>query len=223
MSAASVPISGTGANSRIDRFALRIAKRTPVPVMSGRATPAIGNDQLSRRRLLFRALGASVLAILPLRLADPSTAQADGYCAAQCLGDATAANMARFHTLNVRAFGVDFAGPEDFNLYVASKIKAGGLGALVIVNEILQADRDIVASEIRYHYDAGKCGTPNCGDPRKYPLRPGCEICAEFCCFCPTGTVAAGCLPGGSASSCDRSCAACLQSKAGGFPVHGQC
>jgi hypothetical protein len=222
VSAASLPRDAP-TDSRIDRLALRIAKRSPAPLTAPCASPAIGNGQLSRRKLLTGALSASVLAILPLRLANPSAAQAEGYCAAACLNDATAAKTARFHKLNLRAFGADFAGPKDFNLYVASKIRSGGLGALVIANEILQADRDIVASEIRYHYDAGRCGTPNCGDSKKYPLRPGCEICAEFCCFCPSGVVAAGCLPNGDTSSCDRSCAACLQSKAGGFPVHGRC
>jgi hypothetical protein len=161
--------------------------------------------------------------MLPLRLANPTAAQAEGYCAAACLNDATAGQTARFHKCNLAAFGADFASARDFHLYVASKIKSGGLGALVILNEVLHADRCIVASEIRYHYDAGECGAPNCGDPKKYPPRPGCETCAEFCCFCPSGVVALGCLPNGDTSSCDRSCAACLQSKAGGFPVHGRC
>lgn len=189
------------------------------------ASPPEVDDErhLSRRKLFARAASAGAVAILPLGLANPADAQADGYCAAACLNDATTARTARLHKLNLAAFGVDFAGPEDFNRYVAAKIRSGGLGALLIVNEILHADRDIVASEIRYHYDAGQCGTPNCGDPNKYPRRPGCEACAEFCCFCPSGTVAAGCLPNGDTAGCDSSCAACLQSKAGGFPVQGRC
>ena len=223
MSAASLPRTGKVANSRIDRFALSIAKRSPVPVMAQRASTPIVNGQISRRRLLTRALSAGVVSILPLRLANPSAAQAEGYCAAQCLDDVNAADLARLTTCAKTAFGVDLPTMQDYTSYVASKIKFGGLGALVILTETARYDVCTVASEIRYHHDAGQCGTPNCGNPKKYPLRPGCESCTELCCFCPTGVVAAGCLPNGDTSSCDQSCAACLQSKAAGFPVHGRC
>jgi hypothetical protein len=218
-----VPRSGTAANSRIDRFALSVAKRSPVPVTARRAsTPAV-NGQISRRRLLTRALSAGVVAIVPLRLANPSAAQADGYCAAQCLNDANTAALGRFSTCAKAAFGVDLPTLQDYASYVASKIKFGGLGGLVVLTETARFDGCTVASEIRYHHDAGQCGTPNCGNPKKYPLKRGCDICSQFCCFCPTGAVAAGCLPTGDTQSCNNSCAACLQSKAAGFPVHGRC
>jgi len=173
--------------------------------------------------VLTRALSAGVLVLLPLRLANPTAARADGYCAAQCLNDANTAHDTRLTKCLVSAFGTDIPDQRALATYVAAKIRSGGLGALALANEIARADACGVAIEIRYYHDAGKCGEPNCGDPKKYPLRPGCEQCAEFCCFCPTGAVAAGCLPNGDTSSCDRSCAACLQSKAAGFPVHGVC
>lgn len=201
---------------------MRVAKRSRTPVTAPVFAP--GDDkQLSRRTLLTRALGTGALVMLPLRLADPSAAQAEGYCAAQCLNDANAAHDARLTKWFVSAFGTDIPDAKALATYAAAKIRSGGLGALVLANEIAKADACGVVTEIRYYHDAGKCGAPSCGDPKKYPPPPGCETCQEFCCFCPTGTVAAGCLPNGAAASCDRSCAACLQSKAGGFPVHGPC
>jgi hypothetical protein len=211
------PYSDTTAGSRIDRLALRIARRSPAPVTA--PPPALGDDgQLSRRKVLTRALGASALVMLPLRLANPTAAQADGYCAAQCLNDANTAYNTRLTKCFVSAFGTDIPDQKAFATYVAAKIRSGGLGALVLANEIASADACGVGDQIHYYHDAGQCGGPNCGDPKKYP-RPGCETCAEFCCFCPSGVVAAGCLPNGDTSSCDRTCAACLQAKAGGFPV----
>jgi hypothetical protein len=223
MSAAPSARSGMVINSRIDRFALRVAKRSPVPVMARRGGPPIVNGQISRRRLLTRAVSAGVIAMIPLRLVGSSAAQAEGYCAAECLNDANSADLVRLTACGKAAFGVDLPTLQDYTSYVASKIKFGGLGGLLVLTETARYDVCTVTSEIRYQYDAGQCGTPNCGNPKKYPLRPGCQICAEFCCFCPSGVVAAGCLPNGDTSSCDRSCAACLQSKAGGFPVHGRC
>ncbi len=215
--------SDRAAGSRIDRLALRIAKRSPTPFPAPDDRPAIGNGQLSRRKLLTRALSASVLAMLPLRLANPSTARADAYCAVQCLNDANAAALTRFSTCSKAAFGVDLPTVQDYTAYVASKIKLGGLGALLVLTETVRFDGCNTANVVRYQYDAGQCGSPNCGDPKKYPPQPGCDMCVEQCCFCPTGVVAAGCLPNGDTTSCGESCAACLQSKAAGFPVNGRC
>jgi hypothetical protein len=215
------PYSDTTAGSRIDRLALRIARRSPTPAPAPPA--ALGdNGQLSRRKVLTRALSASVLAMLPLRLANPTTARAEGYCAAQCLNDANTTALAAFSACEKAAFGVALPTFADLTHYVTSKLKFGGLGGLLVLTELARYDVCAVANEIRYDHQAGKCGEANCGDAKKYP-RPGCETCAEFCCFCPSGVVAAGCLPNGDTSSCDRTCAACLQAKAGGFPVKGRC
>jgi hypothetical protein len=222
VSASTLPHRDPTGGSRIDRLAMRIAKRSRTPVAA--PAPALDDDQrLSRRTVLTRALGAGALVMLPLRLADPAAAQAEGYCAAQCLDDANAAHDARLTKCLVSAFGTGIPDAKALATYAAAKIKSGGLGALVLANEIVKADACGVVNEIRYYHDAGQCAAPHCGDPKKYPPPPGCETCQEFCCFCPTGTAALGCLPNGATASCDRSCAACLQSKAGGFPVHGAC
>jgi hypothetical protein len=209
--------------SRSDRLALRLATRSRPPV-TGRTLGGLrGHGQLSRRALLARTIAAGLSAMLPLRLLNPAAARADGYCAAQCLGDATTAYNTRYTKCFVSAFGTDIPDKQALAVYVAAKIRSGGLGALVLANEIARADACSVVNQVRYHIDAGRCGDPSCGNAKKYPPRPGCETCQEFCCFCPTGVVAAGCLPDGAAASCDRSCAACQQSKAGGFQVHGVC
>jgi hypothetical protein len=209
--------------SRIDRLALRLATRSPASMAVRTVGPAHGHGQLSRRALLSRAFAAGLLAMVPLRLVSPAAARADGYCAAQCLDDAATGYNARYTKCFVSAFGIDIPDKQALATYVAAKIRSGGLGALVVANEIARADACAVVNQVRYHVDAGRCGDPNCGNAKKYPPRPGCATCQEFCCFCPTGVVAAGCLPAGAASSCDRSCAACQESKANGFPVHGVC
>jgi hypothetical protein len=210
-------------SSRIDRLAVRIAKRPPIPVTVRTASGVHGHGRLSRRALLSGGFTAGLLALVPLRLVSPDFAQADGYCAAQCLDDAATGYNARYTKCFLSAFGTDIPDKQALATYVAAKIRSGGLGALVVANEVARADACMVGNQIRYHIDAGRCGDPHCGDAGKYPPPPGCETCEEFCCFCPTGVVAAGCLPAGSASNCDRSCAACQQSKAGGFPVYGVC
>jgi hypothetical protein len=216
------PHSDQARGSRIDRLALRIAKRSRTPIPPP-PTAVDAHEHQSRRTVLAGALGASVLVMLPLRLANPATANADASCAARCLDDANNAADQRLSKCFVSAFGTDFPDTKALAPYVAAKIRSGGLGALLLVNELAAFDRCAVVKELRYYYDTAQCAKPDCGDPKKYPPQPGCETCVDFCCFCPTGTVALGCLPNGDTSSCSRSCAACLESKAGGFPVNGQC
>jgi hypothetical protein len=179
-------------SSLIDRLALRIAKlsRTakPSPVTGPPSPPAGDDGKLSRRKVLNRALGAGGLAMLPLRLAAPDAAQAEGYCAAQCLDDANAVHDARLSKCFASAFGTDIPDAKALAAYAASKIKSGGLGALVLVNEIARADACGVVTEIRYYRDAGKCGEPNCGNPAKYPPHStgACQNCqaGSHCCVC---------------------------------------
>lgn len=187
MSPAKRPDNDTTTLSRIDRLALRLARRTSTPV----TTPtAAGSDdhQMSRRMVLARALGASTLAMLPLRLASPTAASAEAYCAGQCLNDANTAALERFSICGKAAFGVDLPTFQDYIAYVASKIKYGGLGGLVILTETARFDVCNVASEIRYYYDAGQCGKADCGNAKKYP-RPAtgaCQNCSAgyHCCVC---------------------------------------
>ena len=119
---------------------------------------------MSRRNVLSRALGAAAVVMVPLGLADPGAAQAEGYCAAQCLTDADASHDARLSKCLVSAFGTDIPDAKALLAYAAAKIRSGGLGALVLANEIARADACGVAIEIRYYLDAGKCGEPNCGN-----------------------------------------------------------
>jgi hypothetical protein len=183
---ASAPIRRRGAISLIDRLALRIARPSTAPAPSPPAARQDGN--LSRRTVLNRALGAAALVMVPLRLADPEAAQAEGYCAAQCLDDANGSHDTRLHKCYVSAFGADISGAKALGAYAAAKIRSGGLGALVLVNEIVRADGCVVATEIRYYYDAGKCGDPNCGNPAKYPspVTGACQNCKPgfHCCVC---------------------------------------
>jgi hypothetical protein len=177
---------GRRATSLIDRLALRVAKPSPAPTPS---PPPLGEDgKLSRRKVLNRALGAAALVMVPLRLADPGAAQAEGFCAAQCLDDANTLHDARLSKCFASAFGTDIPDAKALAAYAAAKIKSGGLGALVLVNEIARADACGVVTEIRYYHDAGKCGEPNCGNPAKYPSQStgGCQNCmAGFhCCIC---------------------------------------
>lgn len=179
--------SDTAGRSRIDRLALRIATRSRAPLAAPLAM--VGEDgRLSRRKVLTRALSAGVLAILPLRLANPGLAQAEGYCAAQCLNDASTASLARFSTCSKAAFGVDLPTIEDYTSYVASKIKFGGLGALLVLAETARFDGCNIASEIRYYHDTGQCGKPNCGNAKKYPpaAKTACLDCRAgyHCCVC---------------------------------------
>jgi hypothetical protein len=172
--------------SALDRLALRIAKPLPASALP---PPTVGEDgNVSRRTVLNRGLGAAVLVIIGLRLGEPGAAQAEGYCAAQCLDDAATSHDTRLHKCYVSAFGADIATAKAMAAYVAAKIRSGGLGALVLVNEIARADGCIVATEIRYYYDAGKCGEPHCGNPAKYPSlsSSACQNCkAGFhCCVC---------------------------------------
>jgi hypothetical protein len=173
--------------SRIDRLALRLSKRSPAPVAE--PPPADSDDgQLSRRKVLARAVGASALMMVSLRVASPSTASAEAYCAAQCLTDANSAALARLTTCAKSAFGVDLPTVQDYTSYVASKIKFGGLGALLVLAETARFDVCTVASEIRYSIDAGRCGQVNCGNPKKYP-RPATGACQNcnpgyHCCVC---------------------------------------
>jgi hypothetical protein len=187
VSPADHPYSDTTVGSRIDRFALRLAKRSPTPV-TGPPPAVSGDGQLSRRKVLTRALGASTLVMLSLRLANPTTARAEAYCAAQCLNDANTATLARSSTCAKTAFGVDLPTIEDYTSYVASKIKFGGLGGLLILTETVRFDGCNIASEIRYYYEAGKCGKPNCGNPKKYPPQANgaCRDCkaGSHCCVC---------------------------------------
>jgi hypothetical protein len=222
VSPSTLPLTDPVAGSWIDRLAMRVARRSQTSRPP--AAPALGAGKpLSRRTVLTRALRAGALVMVPLHLADPTAAQAEGYCAAQCLNDANAVHDTRLTKCFVSAFGTDIPDAKALATYAAAKIRSGGLGALVLANEIAKADACGVITELRYYHDTGKCGEPHCGNTKTYPPPPGCETCQEFCCFCPTGTVAAGCLPTGAEASCQRSCAACLQSKAGGFPVGGVC
>jgi hypothetical protein len=181
------PDNDTTTGSRIDRLALRLTKRSRTPVT---APPAAVSDdgQLSRRKLLARGLGASTVMMFPLRLASPTTASAEAYCAGQCLNDANTADLARLTTCGKTAFGVDLPTLQDYISYVASKIKFGGLGGLVIITETARYDVCTVASEIRYYHDAGQCGKANCGNAKKYP-RPATGACQNcnpgyHCCVC---------------------------------------
>jgi hypothetical protein len=173
--------------SRIERLAIRIAGRPRTPVTA--PPPAGGDDgQLSRRKALARALGAGAVVMLPLRLADPTAAHAEGYCAAQCLDDANKAHDARLTKCFVSAFGTDIPDAKAFASYVAAKIRSGGLGALVLASEIARADACGVVTELRYYHDTGKCGEPNCGDAKKYPPQAtgACQNCTTgyHCCVC---------------------------------------
>jgi hypothetical protein len=181
------PYSDTTAGSRIDRLALRIARRSPTPAPA--PPPALGDDgQLSRRKVLTRALSASALVMLPLRLANPTTARAEGYCAAQCLNDANATALAAFSACEKAAFGVALPTFADLTNYVTSKLKFGGLGGLLVLTELARYDVCAVANEIRYDHQAGKCGEANCGDAKKYPpgARTACTGCRPgyHCCVC---------------------------------------
>lgn len=185
MSPAALPEKATPRGFRIDRLALRLAKRS-APV--AQSPPAKNDRRLSRRNVLARALGAGTLMMVPLRLARPSTANAEAYCAGQCLNDANSADLARLTGCGKAAFGVDLPTLQDYTSYVASKIKFGGLGALLVLAETARFDVCVVASELRYSHDAGQCGQVNCGDPKKYP-RPatgGCQSCnpGYHCCVC---------------------------------------
>jgi hypothetical protein len=168
----------------IDRLALRIARSSAPPSSS----PNAGQGGVSRRNVLNRALGAAALVMIPLRLADPGQAQAEAYCAAQCLGDANAVHDTRLTNCFVSAFGTDIPDAKALLAYASAKIRSGGLGALVLANEIARADACGVLTEIRYYHDAGKCGEPSCGNAAKYPppSTGGCPDChAGFhCCIC---------------------------------------
>lgn len=185
MSRAEFPDNATTRVSRIDRLALRLAKRsTPVT----QPPPAENDGQLSRRKVLARAVGASALMMVPLRLASATTASADAYCAGQCLNDANSADLGRLTACGKAAFGVDLPTLQDYTSYVASKIKFGGLGALLVLTETARFDVCVVASEIRYSHDAGQCGQVNCGNPKKYPqpATGACQNCRPgyHCCVC---------------------------------------
>jgi hypothetical protein len=217
-----LPRPGTLGRSRIDRLALRIAARSPTPAT---APPGVSaptrNGQLSRRKLLTRALAGSALLMLPLRLANPSAANAEGYCEVTCLGNARAAADARLSKCFVSAFGVDFpngATSKEFAAYVASKIKSGGVGALLIVNEIASFERCAIVRELRYNYDAGQCGKPNCGNPNQYPppgngtgaCPPAFSPCGppgnpSMAC-CPMGYQCCGCPQGSFCIPAEVSC-----------------
>ena len=187
MSRATHPQGDTTAGSRFDRLALWIARRSPTPAPA--PTPALREaGQLSRRKVLTRALGASALVMAPLRLTDPTPARAEGYCASKCLDDANATALAGITSCEKAAFGVALPTVDDFSAYVASKIKFGGLGGLLLLTETARYDLCVVGNEIRYSHQAGKCGEPNCGNPKKYP--PGattaCQGCRPgyHCCVC---------------------------------------
>jgi hypothetical protein len=172
---------------RIDRLALWMAKRSPTQVRV--PTRALGDGEpLSRRNVLIRALGAGALVMVPLRLADPSTARAESYCAARCLDDANSAYDTRLRECYVSSFGTDLPDTKAKLTYFASKIRSGGLGALVLVSEIARADRCVVTDHLRYYYETGKCGDTSCGDAKKYP-RPASTACTScragyHCCVC---------------------------------------
>ncbi len=181
------PRADTTSGSRIERLAVRIAERHSTRVTT--PAPADGGaTRLSRRKLFTRVAGAGAVAVLPLRLVDPSDARAEGYCAPQCLDDANAAHDARLTKCLVSAFGTDIPDAKALAAYVAAKIKFGGLGALVLAQEIASADLCGVVTEVRYYRDAGKCGEPNCGDPKRYPppARGACQGCTAgyHCCVC---------------------------------------
>lgn len=171
----------------LDRLALRIAKVSAAPAPSP-PTVADHDGKLSRRNVLNRAAGATVLAMIPLHLADPGAAQAEGYCAAKCLDDANALSLTRINKCIVSAFGSDIPDPKALAAYAASKIRSGGVGALVLFNELIRFDVCTLGTEIRYRNDAGKCGQPNCGDPAKYPPHTtgACQSCNPgfHCCVC---------------------------------------
>lgn len=181
------PGVNTTTGSRIERLALRMAARRSRRVAG--PAPAQGDQpRLSRRKLLTRTVGAGAIAMVPFRLVDPSDAHAEGYCAAQCLDDANAAHDARLTKCFVAAFGTDIPDLKAFAAYVASKIKSGGLGALLLASEIAKADVCGVVTEVRYYRDAGKCGEPHCGDPKRYPApaQGACQGCTSghHCCVC---------------------------------------
>lgn len=172
---------------RLDRLALRIARRSATPVHAP-TRPLRDGEPLSRRNVLIRALGAGALVMLPVRLADPPIAQAESYCAARCLDDANTAYNARLHECYVSSFGADLPDTKAKLTYFASKIRSGGLGALVLVSEIAQADRCVVTNHLHYYYETGKCGETSCGDAKKYPppAKTACTSCRAgyHCCVC---------------------------------------
>jgi hypothetical protein len=86
------------------------------------------------------------------------------------------------------AFGTDMSDAKTLAAYAAAKIRSGGLGALVLANEIARADACGVVTELRYYHDAGKCGEPNCGNSTKYPPHTAgaCQNCmAGYHCCVP--------------------------------------
>jgi hypothetical protein len=183
------PHAVTPPPSRLDRLALRIASRQPAATTPRAHTTSAQAVNLSRRSALARALAALAFFALPMRLANPTSARADSYCAAACLDAATSAGVARATSCSLKAFGVDFPDAKAAAQYVSSKIKSGGLGALVVINELTSFDRCFVITEVRYHYEAGRCGEPNCGNPKKYPRPIKCgpeSSCAPnfHCCVC---------------------------------------
>jgi hypothetical protein len=181
------PPADRPAGSRIERLALRIAERHSTRITAP-ARGDSGETRLSRRKLLTRTVGAGAVVMLPLRLVNPTEAHAEGYCAAQCLDDANAAHDARLTKCLVSAFGTDIPDAKAFAAYVSAKIKSGGLGALVLAQEIASADLCGVITEVRYYRDAAKCGEPNCGDPKRYPphAQGACQGCTagHHCCVC---------------------------------------
>jgi hypothetical protein len=54
-----------------------------------------------------------------------SPAQADGYCAAQCLDDAATGYNARYSKCFISASGIDTPDQQTLATYVAAKIRSG--------------------------------------------------------------------------------------------------
>jgi hypothetical protein len=174
--------------SRMDRLAMRLAMQSKERQPARPHGTAMADGPLSRRKVIGRALAAGTLMMLPLRLFNPTPARAEGYCAAQCLDDANTAYNTRLTKCFVSAFGTDIPDQKAFATYVAAKIRSGGLGALVLANEIASAEACGIVDQLHYHYDAARCGDPGCGNSKKYP-RPATGVCqgcksGYHCCVC---------------------------------------
>ena len=159
---------------------------------------------------------------LPLRLVSPAAAQADGYCAAQCLDDAATAYNARYTKCFVSAFGIDIPDKQALGDVRGRQDQVWRPGGMVVANEIAGLTRARSSTRSATTSTPAAAATRTAAMPKSIRHGRGDDL-PGILLFCPTGVVAAGCLPAGAASSCDRSCAACQESKANGFPVHGIC
>jgi hypothetical protein len=153
--------------------------------------------------------GLLAAGVLTLPLEYINAAQAT---AASCAGPCIATAIKNYNAAEKLAVSFTLTGGDTLE----------GLNGAVLAASI-RADADLQLAA-----DFTRCSAPNCGKPKPKPgaCGPYPQSCSHYapltlCCQCPGGTVAAGCID--SQASCDQSCAACAQSKAGGFDVHGVC